>query len=300
MKNFLNKKISVKTVLVIVIVAIAVAVALASSPTQIMATLSPDIRIMYNGVVQTPRDANGNALHPIAYNGRTYLPLLALHDITGIGLNWDQPTRTVSISGGAATPALPSGGGSVSVTAATQYSFSPNQTGIWQFRTSNNGSSDPLLILYDSAGTRITADDDGAGNSNAIIVTPLRSGETYTVAAGYYNDGTGSYSLAVSTVTPTALPANGGSVNVGIASAFSFVPNQTGTWEFRTSNNTDCDPDMWLYDSNYNELYYDDDGAGDLNALITANLNSGSRYYVICGLLYNEGTGSYTLNVSKK
>ena len=309
MKKILNKKvsikISVKSLLVLMMVVIAVAVALASRPTQIVATLSPDITIMYNGVVQTPRDGNGNITYPLLYNGTTYLPVRAVSNILGIDVGWNQNTRTVSLgTGGTVTPpsgsgSIPGSGGQVNVYGTTQYSFTPNQSGAWTFRTSNN-NGDPYLWLYNSAGSLIAQDDDSGGSLNALMTVSLNAGSTYTVRAGFYSTGTGSYTLTVTPPSQTSsgsISGSGGQVNVYGTTRYSFTPNQSGVWMFRTSNNNG-DPYLWIYNSNGSLIAEDDDNGGSLNALIYVNLNAGSTYTVVAGF-YGNGTGSYTLSVGR-
>jgi len=69
----------------------------------ITASLANDIKFTLNGEAWTPMD-NGQAMAPIIYNGRTYLPVRAVGEALGIKVNWDDATRTV-ILGDAPAPA---------------------------------------------------------------------------------------------------------------------------------------------------------------------------------------------------
>jgi len=90
-------------------------------------------------------------------------------------------------------------GGQVTVNRVSEYSFTPNRTGMWRFETSNNFDCDPYLELLDSFGRRIAWDDDGAGSYNALIIYPLEAGVRYTIRARYYSDyDFGRYTLTVS------------------------------------------------------------------------------------------------------
>ena len=66
----------------------------------ITATLSYDITVKYNGETQELKDAAGNQVYPISYNGTTYLPVRAVADMLGIEVNWDGPTQTVWLGAG--------------------------------------------------------------------------------------------------------------------------------------------------------------------------------------------------------
>ena len=188
--------------------------------------------------------------------------------------------------------------GSVTVNGRTGYAFTPDRTGVWQFRTSNNGDSDPFLAIMDMDGMLIGLDDDGGGSLNASLLVPLKAGETYILYAMFYDSyDRGSFTLTVSSVTPTQIPASGGNVNVSGTSAYSFTPGQSGVWQFLTSNNGNSDPTLTLYDADGEMVAYDDDGAGDLNSLLVSYLNAGTTYYIIAG--YYSDPGPYTLSASR-
>jgi len=69
----------------------------ASLSTEIKAILSKEIKIRYSGVVQEMKDANGNAVYPILYNGTTYIPVRSVSNMLDIPINWDGDTKTVII-----------------------------------------------------------------------------------------------------------------------------------------------------------------------------------------------------------
>ena len=62
---------------------------------EISAYLNYGITIKYNGEVQNLTDAGGNRVYPITYNGTTYLPVRAVSNMLGIGVDWDGATQTV-------------------------------------------------------------------------------------------------------------------------------------------------------------------------------------------------------------
>lgn len=62
---------------------------------QISAYLNYGITIKYDGETQNLTDASGNRVYPITYNSTTYLPVRAVSDLLGIGVDWDGATQTV-------------------------------------------------------------------------------------------------------------------------------------------------------------------------------------------------------------
>ncbi|MDR2578575.1 MAG: DVUA0089 family protein [Chitinispirillales bacterium] len=192
---------------------------------------------------------------------------------------------------------IPSAGGEVNVGGMSHFSFTPDTTAMWTFLTSDNGSSDPYLWLYDENWQLITSNDDGGGNRNALIITRLAGGTQYFVRAGFYGSGTGAYKLSTSSAPIERLPNTGGDVTVNKQTTFAFTPNTAAMWTFRTSDNGDSDPYLWLYDADWQLITRNDDGGGGSNALITIPLAGGVQYFVRAGF-FSGRTGTYKLNVS--
>ena len=301
MKKFLNKKISIKSLLVLLLAIICVAGTLAATQVRINALLTPDVKITYNGVVQTPRDGNGNVVYPVNYNGYTYLPIRGLAGILGIDIDWDQNSKTVLLGSAPAAPAgqpgggvIPAGGSQIRVNGESRYTLTPGQSGIWSFRTSDNGDFDPRLNLYDSSGKLIADDDDSNWELNALLFVRLNAGSVYTIETAFY----GSAGSCILTAAPAkTLPAGGGTVIVEDITAFTFTPDKSGVWTFSTSNNGDSDPHLMICDANGNYIDEDDDGGDNLNALLTLSLNAGTTYILDADFYYSE-IGSYELAVS--
>ena len=83
-----------------------------------------------------------------------------------------------------------------------------------------------------------------------------------------------------------------------------FTPSESGTYTFRTDypGSTFIDTCVYVIDTFTNSAYlYDDDSAGDLQALISTNLVAGRTYLVIVSP-YNIHTtsGSIMLYISKQ
>ena len=193
---------------------------------------------------------------------------------------------------------IPGAGGSFNVRGNTMFSFIPNQTGVWEIRTLDSGSGDPYLELYDQFGFDIWEDDDGGGDNDARIIYVLKAGTEYKIRARFWSSSyEGSFTLRVSHVNPPVIPVGGGSAVVTEDTIFSFIPNASGSWEFKTSDNGRSDPVVELLDENGDWIMGDDDSGGDRNALFTATVNEGTQYYISARFWFG-GDGEFTLNVT--
>lgn len=70
---------------------------------RISAELRSDFTVKYNGEEQILKDANGDRVYPITYNGSTYVPFRALGNMLGLEVGWDADTKTVMYD----TPSAP-------------------------------------------------------------------------------------------------------------------------------------------------------------------------------------------------
>lgn len=64
------------------------------------------IQITLNGNKIDPVDANGNPVEPFAISGTTYLPVRAISNALGLGVEWEPATQTVKLTSGN-TPVAP-------------------------------------------------------------------------------------------------------------------------------------------------------------------------------------------------
>lgn len=89
------KKRWIMLIAVVMLFAFAAGAVAGPAVQNITASLATDIKITLNGKDWTPKDANGNAMAPIIYNGSTYLPVRAVGEAVGVKVDWNADTRTV-------------------------------------------------------------------------------------------------------------------------------------------------------------------------------------------------------------
>jgi len=189
-------------------------------------------------------------------------------------------------------------GGEVRVSGETELEFTPNQTGAWVIRTSDNGGYDPYIEIYDAFLNMIAYDDDGGDDFNAIVTVLMEAGVTYTIRVRFYEGSSGSCKVSVSPAQTITLPGDGGTVTVNGPTEYLFTPYSSGMWTLRTSDNYSTDPYLEIFDSRSTFITSDDDSAGDYNALIYVELVAGEMYF-IRAMFYGSEAGSYTLTVQE-
>jgi hypothetical protein len=293
------------------IAGVIVAVFLMSTVAAVANTVTRDIRVTFRGIrlvvdgtLFTPRDGAGNIVEPFIWEGTTYLPVRAVAEALGTEVNWDGDTSTVYLGARPSTPTTtppPSTsttlqvGVTARVSGTTLFTFTPPETGMYHFETTNN-TGDPLLEITNAAGQQIARDDDGGEGLNSLIRVQLTAGQTYTVNARFFSTGTGAYDLNVTRLQTQSIPAGGGNVQVSGTTLLTFTPNATGRWSFETTNNTG-DPLLEIFDANGTMIARDDDSGQGLNSLIRTQLTAGQTY-LVNARFFSTGTGSYTLNVA--
>ena len=70
----------------------------AAQSSAVTAQISPNIDVVVDGVERTFYNVSGTEVHPIVYNGTTYLPVRAIGELMGKNVNWDQSTLTASLT----------------------------------------------------------------------------------------------------------------------------------------------------------------------------------------------------------
>lgn len=61
-------------------------------------TCRPDYIIVIDGTARTFKDADGNVIQPMLYNGSIYLPLRAIGEIMGKNVSWNATTQTAILT----------------------------------------------------------------------------------------------------------------------------------------------------------------------------------------------------------
>jgi len=183
--------------------------------------------------------------------------------------------------------------------------------------SSNAGTlSDPLLQLLDANLNLVRSDDDsGTGYDSSIEFTASQSGNYYVVANGY-GSSMGSYVLDIS------LNANADAIPDNISTGFLITDGQqlAGTIDFEydsdwyavsliagtqysmslsgapSSSGTLADPNLKLYDQQGNYVTGNDDGGTGLDSELNYSPSTSGTYYISANS-YNNGTGTYSLQV---
>lgn|GEM_PF-590964 len=78
-----------------------------AATTRDISVMFNNIRLVVNGQLVTPRDAQGNVVEPFIWEGTTYLPVRAIADALQLPVHWDGDTQTVYLGGANVTTALP-------------------------------------------------------------------------------------------------------------------------------------------------------------------------------------------------
>lgn len=76
-------------------------------PSMVTAYSKPDVLVMYDFVIQSFQDINGDTVYPLIYNGSTYLPVRAVSKLMDEPIAWDGAAKKISIGDGEEEPAEP-------------------------------------------------------------------------------------------------------------------------------------------------------------------------------------------------
>lgn len=85
---------------------LGVAASAANSPEEHTARLSPEYTIQIDGTSRVFYNAAGEEVHPLACDGSIYLPVRAIGELMGKNVDWNESTKTVTISGVRTTGAV--------------------------------------------------------------------------------------------------------------------------------------------------------------------------------------------------
>lgn len=100
MKKWFKQKKLIVLLSVVFVFSAAGSVFAASHLTKITANLNSGLTILLNGKnFEAIDEVTGEKLLPITYKGRTYLPLRAVAEASGIEVGWDGDTQTIYLDG---------------------------------------------------------------------------------------------------------------------------------------------------------------------------------------------------------
>ena len=183
--------------------------------------------------------------------------------------------------------------------------FTAEIEGLWTFHTFDSGEHDPHMFVVLSNGNVYQDDDDGMGDSNSLVFVYLDAGMTVSIVILFYDPDTqvrgyGPGNTSVIAKPPIDLPPDGGEIEVTSPQGFMFTPDNSGDYEFRTSNNGDGDPYLLLHNDACEDIGSDDDSGDDQNAVFTTSLTAGDTYHLYAAFGSGVGPIDYTLTITKK
>lgn len=91
-RNIINRIVSILMIMIVFTGGVY------ATGTTIQALLAEHVKIQLNGVEFDMKNAEGEIVHPIAYNGSVYVPIRAVSENLGIGVQWDQENQVVKLS----------------------------------------------------------------------------------------------------------------------------------------------------------------------------------------------------------
>jgi|GEM_PF-6012998 len=216
---------------------------------------------------------------------------------------------------------MPGGGGRLSVSGEAHVSFTPNVTGLWSFRVHSDEAPFPLWLEDPMGNTLAFGNFLHVTDEHSAFTVQLAAGVEYTIRNMMLMWLTSDFELTAELADEfspwldfdyleaerfeldfeaerTVIPSGGAEVSVTEAKWFSFTPNVTGAWTFETSDRVG-DPLLVLTDTYGSIFIGNDDGAGDLNALINVYLAAGVEYLIWARFWQPDAGGRYTLSVSR-
>lgn len=116
----MKKKISVMTACILGIGCIAVGASAVGVIQQVQSELRPDFSIVIDGKEQTFKNAQGETVYPLLYDGTTYLPVRAIGNMMGKTVYWYEDEKRIELKDNTSTvtdaDVIVPGGGSATST----------------------------------------------------------------------------------------------------------------------------------------------------------------------------------------
>jgi hypothetical protein len=202
---------------------------------------------------------------------------------------------------------------------ADWYRLNARQGQIYHISLAGNTDSsaplpDPLLRIVSADGEELAINDDHENLNAYLDFVPTRSGAVFVVASGFADAQVGDYTLSVEeerlppdeasadTRTRGRLQVGGtaqGSLNYAGDRDWYRVRLEGGqTYRFALTHDGETplsDPLLRIHDSHGDELASDDDGGGELNALLEFTPAATGNYYVEAAGYTDQITGGYAL-----
>jgi hypothetical protein len=177
-----------------------------------------------------------------------------------------------------------------------------------------NPLGDPYLVLYGPDGSEIARDDDGGEGLNAFMeYQATQTGAYYIEARGFTEDAQGVYGINLLAGEIGSSVDNADYINTNLEGRMSTIgADGDADWfmiemvegrpyRFNLMSMDEgglADPLLTLYDSNGQQVAYDDDGGTGFNSYITFMTATGGTYFASVSSFGNTGTGRYWLSAS--
>ena len=206
---------------------------------------------------------------------------------------------------------------SVNLTSGRKYYISiraySNNVGTSSFRITKETPATYTLSYNANGGSGAPSSQSDATNYTISSTVPERFGYTFLGWSKNSSATTATYEPDdyISLTSDTTLyavwkSASTASVNTTISTTiefpyqqvyYTFTPSSSGEYTFES--NGSLDSKITLYNSSGTEIGYNDDGSENRNFLLTAELYSGTRYYVKIWA-YSDYSGSTTFRITKE
>lgn len=178
------------------------------------------------------------------------------------------------------------------------------------------GANDSRLYLYDSEYNLLAEDDDNGYLTNAFLNYTVEADTPYILRVKFYsNNISGKIKIGLTPASNvyskyeniwTARSTEASftfSSSLNTTRVITFTPKESGTYKFKTCYIGDTRIDTYLYLVNpysTDACLFNDDGAGDLQALITTDLVEGRTYFIVVSTyIITTSSGRLSISINK-
>ena len=224
----------------------------------VTAQLSPQYTIIIDGEERDFYNADGNEVHPIVYQGTTYLPLRAIGELMNKNVNWDQSTLTVTLSGsrnGATVSGVPdTSAAEKDITVQLRYDFTIIVDGSKRTFADVNGNT-VYPVLYEGStylplraiGNLMNKTVSWDGETETVTLSAPENGSLVTDADSFYQTGADSSPSASPSATAPAVSGTDIGLEQAKEAALRHAGVLAGDAVF-TKTQTDRENGGWVYD----------------------------------------------------